>query len=250
MIQHTVALLAMVVGWCTGRKGYFRKASYFAGLTLFWFFSGLFAVSVGIVLWLGSWPKGVLVLIMQWSKGGASGVRFTTQVTVLLCGVVMPLMLAYQWLLASTIGTLWQYMVNTYPNTETGYNEIKSDSPQNDGIVGKALTKLGPGGLSVQQLREYLDDPMKDPVVQRDEETRETTVEHLKLLRHLLEAKVKIRVDELDATTAARLESLQAALETNFGGIVDDRIGALSKKLDEVTNKLADTLRGLEGAED
>lgn len=54
-------------------------------------------------------------------------------------------------------------------------------------------------GLEVPELQRYLDDPMSDPDVRRDEETRATTVEHIKLLRNRLEATTKERVDELQA---------------------------------------------------
>lgn len=64
------------------------------------------------------------------------------------------------------------------------------------------LTWMMPGlslGLEVPELQQYLDDPMSDPDVRRDEETRATTVEHIKLLRNRLEATTKERVDELQA---------------------------------------------------
>ena len=41
-------------------------------------------------------------------------------------------------------------------------------------------------GIGVGELQKYLEDPMSDPDVRRDEETRATTVEHVKLLSCLL----------------------------------------------------------------
>ena len=54
-------------------------------------------------------------------------------------------------------------------------------------------------GLGVGELQKYLDDPMSDPDVRRDEETRATTVEHVKLLRNRLEATTKDHIDELQS---------------------------------------------------
>lgn len=48
---------------------------------------------------------------------------------------------------------------------------------------------------------------MNDPVVQRDEEFRETTVEHVKLSRDRLESTLGGRVEELDSSTLARFET-------------------------------------------
>lgn len=61
------------------------------------------------------------------------------------------------------------------------------------------IVALKSSGLEVPELQRYLDDPMSDPDVRRDEETRATTVEHIKLLRNRLEATTKERVDELQA---------------------------------------------------
>lgn len=51
--------------------------------------------------------------------------------------------------------------------------------------------------LGASELQLFLDDPMSDPAVRRDEETRPTTVEHIKLLRNRLEATNKDQIDEL-----------------------------------------------------
>lgn len=54
-------------------------------------------------------------------------------------------------------------------------------------------------GLGVGELQEYLEDPMSHPDVRRDEETRATTVEHVKLLRNRLEATTKEHINELSS---------------------------------------------------
>lgn len=63
-------------------------------------------------------------------------------------------------------------------------------------------------GLGVVELQKYLDDPMSDPDVRRDEETRATTVEHVKLLRNRLEATTKKHIDELQSYLVRTTEAL------------------------------------------
>lgn len=72
-----------------------------------------------------------------------------------------------------------------------------------------AILPLGSlAGLEVGELKEYLDDPMGHPEVRRDEETRTTTVEHVKLLRNRLEATTKEHIDELISYLARAPEDL------------------------------------------
>lgn len=247
LVQYAVSILAAGVGFLAGKKGVFRRAMFFAGLALFWFVSGLFAACVGSMFWFASWPKGVLAFFKRRSTHRMSGVSLASQAAVLACGVAMPLFLVYKWLWGSTCGALWRYLVGAWSN-DAGlgeYNEIQGDRSHShdEGIIGEALKRYGTAAqgssLSVQQLREFLENPMKDPVVQRDEETRETTVEHVKLLRDHLTEMVGDRVGELGAGTATRFESL----ETKF----DSRVGALSEKVDKVDEKLSEILRKLNG---
>lgn len=249
LVQYFVSMLAMGVGFFSGKKGLFRKAEFFGGLALFWLVSGLFAVCVGSILWFASWPKGVYTFLERGSRHRMSSISVTTQLAVLACGVSMPLLMVYKWLWASACGPLWRHLAGSWSHDGgfAGYNEIHDESrpyPHDEGIVGKALKRYGTAGegssLNVQQLREFLANPMKDPVVQRDEETRETTVEHVKLLRDHLTEMVGDRVGELGAGTAARFENLETSL--------DDRVGALSEKVDRVDDKLSEILRKLSGA--
>lgn len=45
------------------------------------------------------------------------------------------------------------------------------------------LLRECPGGLSVGELQEFLEDPLSDPKVGQDEKSRSATVEHIKQLR-------------------------------------------------------------------
>lgn len=239
LIQYAIALLAMGVGYCGGKQGYdyFKRAEYFAGLALFWVFSGFLALSAGSILWLISWPKTLITLSRRCLSAEEARIPITIQVPVLLCGVTMPFFLVCHWLWASTCGALWRHVFYVWSHTEPGYSEISGTSRKDDGIVGKAL-KHAPGSLSVQQLREYLANPMNDPVVQRDEESRATTVEHIKLLRDRLENLVEEKVGKLGVTTAASFEGLESKIE----GIVVDQTRVLSERVDDIDKKLADIL--------
>lgn len=259
LVQYTVSMLTIGVGLATGRKGLFRRAKFFAGLTLFWFVSGLFTVCAGSLLWFFSWPKGLFMFFQRRSTRRVSGASVATQAAVLLCGVAMPLFLVYEWLWSPTCGALWSHLAVAWRASGASggaeYSEIQGGGGggagggaggsrrrlEDDGIVGEALKCYGNAGagvsLNVQQLREFLANPMKDPVVQRDEETRGTTVEHVKLLRDNLTEMVGARVGELEAATAARFESLETSL--------DGRVGALSQKVERVDEKLAEILRKL-----
>ncbi|CAM9776300.1 unnamed protein product [Ectocarpus fasciculatus] len=253
LLQHAVSTLAMLFGSLTGKTGVFRKAEFYAGLVLFWFVSGLFAVLAGSILWAISWPRGVFMFFQRRSSHSGR-LSAGAQLVALFCGVAMPLLMLYKWLCASTVGALWRHLAasgGAWPNDGgaggAGYDEIRSDGGRrprqhDDGIIGKALERYGGtagqgGSLNVHQLREFLANPMKDPVVQRDEETRETTVEHVKLLRDNLTEMVGDRVGELDAAATARFQSLETSM--------DGRVGALSEKVDRVDDKLAEILRKL-----
>ena len=113
-------------------------------------------------------------------------------------------------------------------------------------------------GLAVSDLQRYLDDPMSDPDVRRDEETRATTVEHVKLLRNRLEATTKEHIVELRSYLVKATEDLSRqaehavtatrdgsgrdnANESGTGELKDvfnTRFSELDRKLDARTAKL------------
>lgn len=73
--------------------------------------------------------------------------------------------------------------------------------------------------LKASELQLFLDDPMSDPDVRRDEETRATTVEHIKLLRNRLEATNKEHMEELRACLVRTTGDISRQLErAGLGG--------------------------------
>lgn len=260
LLQYSFALLAVVVSRVTNAEAVFRRAEFFAGLILFWLVSGVFAVSVGSLLWIISWPKALSVFLGRRSSAGVYRSPVFIQVAMLLAGVSMPLTLLYKWIWATTSGSLLRHLAGAWGNASgTEYSDIDGGDERyrDDGIISRAL-KLGPGGLNVYQLREFLANPMDDPVVQRDEEDRATTVEHLKLLRDLLVKKMESASQE-QALAMARIKEqvdgareadsagdLRAHLEAAVGELVDARVKALSDKVDGIDSKLSEIVQALD----
>lgn len=112
-------------------------------------------------------------------------------------------------------------------------------------------------GLGVGDLQRYLDDPMSDPDVRRDEETRATTVEHIKLLRNRLEATTKGHMMELRSYLVQATEELSRNVEgaatvggsEGRGGGLEDMLratfGELDRKFDSRTAKLEEKIAAL-----
>ena len=120
-------------------------------------------------------------------------------------------------------------------------------------------------GLGASVLQKYLEDPMIDPVVRPDEVELGATVEHMKLLRNVLEKKFSVRVDCLEKKMDDRGEGLEKkfsdrvdCLEKKVGDLGDglekkfsDRDDCLEKKMDDLgenfislRNDLLEILRG------
>ena len=81
-------------------------------------------------------------------------------------------------------------------------------------------------GLEASKLQKYLEDPMTDPVVRPDEVELGATVEHMKLLRNVLEKKISDRVDCLEK----KVGDLGEGLEKKFS----DRVDCLEKKVGDL----------------
>lgn len=91
----------------------------------------------------------------------------------------------------------------------------------------ESMLKKGPGGVGVDKLREFLEDPMNDKDVRHDERDRKTTVEHIKLLRNRLEM-----------TTKQELQELQNHVKSEMKEVLE-RQEAIKKELKEQRNSFA-----------
>ena len=81
-------------------------------------------------------------------------------------------------------------------------------------------------GLEASELQKYLEDPMIDPEVRPGEAESGATVEHMKLLRNVLEKKFSVRVDCLEK----KMDDRGEGLEKKFS----DRVDCLEKKVDHL----------------
>ena len=98
-----------------------------------------------------------------------------------------------------------------------------------------------PAGLGVREVQRYLDDPMSDPFVRRDEETRSTTVEHVKLRRNRLEATTKEHIAEFKSYLVRMTDNLSrqieyAAAATGRGNCRCNRDDAGPNEIDSIFN--------------
>lgn len=101
--------------------------------------------------------------------------------------------------------TGWGPYIFNAPNIVCRYCDIST--------VDLLFVELLLAGLGVGELQKYLDDPMSDPYVRRDEETRSTTVEHVKLLRNRLEATTQEHLTELQSYLVRTTANLSRKVE-------------------------------------
>ena len=135
--------------------------------------------------------------------------------------------------------------------------EATGDAPQlsrPDNADAKVHSLLESAGVKASVLQKYTEDPLIDPEVRPGEVELSTTVEHLKLLRNLLEKKVddlgkdlkkkfSERVDYLDKKVGDLGEGLDKKVR-GFGeglGELGKRVNCLEKKVDNLGEGLEKT---------
>lgn len=127
------------------------------------------------------------------------------------------------------------------PNEDVISTRVRSYSESVKGGVGTALVKA-PGGLSVLQLLQCLQDPMSDPEVRRDAESCPTTVGHSKLLRDRLLGRTGFP-ESITATSKMHADALGSRIDE-----VEEKLGAIAEKVDkrlqEINLKLESLLNG------
>eukprot|EP00904_Undaria_pinnatifida_P012811 jgi/Undpi1/8660/HiC_scaffold_25.g11125.m1 len=304
LMQWVLCFPMLVADWCFSTTLY-RDTKRFFGRAVFWAMLGPLAVAAGSVLWVVSVLKAVTV-VWRTSAGNTLGGKLArVTLTVLCCLVGAPVWLLVLWIkgaltgmrrvahrLMSTRGgrRLRRGGAKVVGREDTAGKPAKRSSiPEHSGQFDKTahdelddvvVVMLGDaeGGLGVGDLQRYLDDPMSDPDVRRDEETRATTVEHIKLLRNRLEATTKGHMMELRSYLVQATEELSrnvegaatvggsegrgggledmlratfgeldrkfdsrtAKLEEKIGALIEDRLGAVARKLDLVIRKPAE----------
>ncbi|CAM9848129.1 unnamed protein product [Scytosiphon promiscuus] len=222
-------------------RGAAKAANGCFGRTVFWLVIGPLAVLAGWALWAASTIKAPFVVWEASRNKSFCGKISRATLAIVVCTVAAPLWLLVMWVRGGLRG-VWKVTTIGFPQccssrtkenrrtqgrrrVQTGGRTAQAgrktpDSPfaadtavaQNaedasEKVVVTTL-KTSEGALTVSELQLFLDDPMSDPDVRRDEETRPTTVEHIKLLRNRLEA-----------TNKAHMDEMRACLERTAGGI-------------------------------
>eukprot|EP00903_Cladosiphon_okamuranus_P019127 g17596.t4 len=121
-----------------------------------------------------------------------------------------------EWIGLQPWGLLWDRRESPKP--------LETDDTCIDDIL-----KDGPGGLSVDELHEFLEDPMSDPTVLQDEKSRTTPVEHTKQLRDRVEKTITTHIKGVDA----RLARTEHEVATLHEGI-DRKLDAILSKDDPI----------------
>jgi len=160
--------------------------------------------------------------------------------------IVVPLALTWLWALGA-VASVRQIMnlAHGVRLMVTPLISFSSGTLRVQNSLGEILMRTG-DGLGVHQLSLCLEDPMSDPMVRRDEETRHTTVKHIKLLRNRLEETDAARVDNLleriESALKVKEERLEDKITAAIASAVDEKVNELQKviqsKLDAVLEKL------------
>ena len=113
-------------------------------------------------------------------------------------------------------------------------------------------------GASASELRRYLENPMIDPHVQRDEVDRGTTVRHVKLLRDRLEKtlrdEIKEKLNISDRRASELGKEIKEKIEISDRSVSElhDEIkgidGRVSELRDEINGKFAKIMEILEAS--
>ena len=123
----------------------------------------------------------------------------------------------------------------------TSMSEATGHGPQlsrHDNADAKVHSILESTGLEAIELQKYLEDPMIDSKLRSDEVELGTTVEHMKLLRNVLEKKFSHRVDCLEK----KMDDIGEGLEKKF----IDRVDCLEKKVGDLGEGLENKMDCLE----
>ena len=137
-------------------------------------------------------------------------------------------------------------------HSSSNEDSVEAHEQSTSMLDAKIHSILESTGLEASKLQKYLENPMIDPEVRPDEVELGATVEHMKLLRNVLEKKFSVRVDCLEKKMDDRGEGLEKkfsdrvdCLEKNFSGRIDSlekKVGDLGEGLMKKFSDLEETL--------
>ena len=118
-----------------------------------------------------------------------------------------------------------------------GSTSVIDQEDQQDVDVQKVLEETG---VSASKLRKYLENPIIDPNVQRDEVNRGTTVEHVKLLRDYLKETIKAHSESTEHRVSELRDEMKEMSEkfSNTNRIVSELRNEIDQKMSRVLEVL------------
>lgn len=211
-----------------------HKARHSVGCIVFWAVLGPVAVIGGALLWIVSaflspltrLPEAwtVNILISRGDDGSASCRRFSRSCRAVWIhcllfvrrGLGCPLELLGLWITRPVV--VGQSLFCGQDDTGTDLGRVK---PVNSAMVGvDAILRQQQDGVTVRKLLEFLIDPLSDETVREDERRRDTSLEHLKLLRnriewqhHLLQDHIEEKIEAKVGVIEAKVSTLQASVD-------------------------------------
>lgn len=225
------------------RLGPTRSATFFnwlrglVGRLLFFLVLSPMALAGGMLLWVFScilapfkWCRHYSKICKEYNQDAQRDydnnpsmsvcTRVVTCVIIVLVSVCAAFSLCFVWIYG-----FFQVLFSWID--QGGQADANVDDSIAESLVEALLKKRVHGGVGVDDLRRFLDDPMDDSRVRKDEKTRSVTVEHIKLLRNRLENTLasSSKFEELrkvSVTTKEWLQQLDArlkVLETRSEGL-------------------------------
>ncbi|CAM9403921.1 unnamed protein product [Ectocarpus sp. 12 AP-2014] len=222
-------------------RSHFDVARGCFGRLAFWAMLGPIAVLAGWVLWMISIVKAPVVVWQTSGDKSRRGRIARMLLVIFACAVGAPFWHLVMWVRGGVAGVRRTMRALGYcccgggrgggaklvgGRTTTASMKMRGSPATTMAEGGEDdLEKVVPivlqeadGALATSELQIFLDDPMSDPAVRRDEETRATTVEHIKLLRNRLEATTKEHMDGLQAYLLKTAGDISRQLEESSAG--------------------------------
>lgn len=213
------------------------------GYLVFWAVVGPVAVGGGAVLWAASavvlpcrLPLHGFPFYYRLDNRSATCQRFTLGLRYLAVfiwrAVGCSLHLLAWWLTRPLVyaSMLLSDSCGSEPETPDGFK------PRHRVRVDEML-KAQPDGVVAAELLEFLVDPLRDEAVREDERKRNTTVEHMKLLRNRLESTIDRKVEALQKSIDDRDVQLHNLRKTVTA--MDERLNEKLDKAVELISRVA-----------
>ncbi|CAN0095471.1 unnamed protein product [Scytosiphon promiscuus] len=220
------------------------RAKEAVGRAAFWLVMGTSALVGGTALWMAS----ALYAPFRWRRHcgsddlGSFSMLLRHLIVFMWCIVGAPLYLAAFWI---TAPLKW---IGLRPS-QWLWDRRELDTSLSKGIksVDSMLTDR-PGGLSVGELQDCLEDPMGDPQVRQDEKDRPATVEHIKQLRDRIEKTNEVNLGTKLKQVEQEVTQVTAKIEQEVGN-AEARLGARMMKAEEELHRKLDGILAVVQAE-